>query len=297
MNQIRNAFRFIAAAYQQAFKQPMLFMPTLYTVAGGQVLLVVFFIPIALVFWLAGISPLGLFLIGFFYILLMVAQLCWAEATGLMTAALFFACLTKEPPDFISANKRLFARFLHVFAACLAYPANLMQQLAGGQKKPGKKATDEQQPAKNPHWHNALYLLTPILALENLPLDQAVLRVKALVEAGLVRFNPKLVNVRLLVWLFTALCTLGGLALATWVGFKVADGHNSGRWRLLAAFVAALITSIFLLVSAAINNYCRSSYYTTLYRWAIALEQDGAQAQSPQILANVLSGKKPLGDG
>jgi hypothetical protein len=145
---------------------------------------------------------------------------------------------------------------------------------------------------------DAYHLLLPVIALENLNLSQAILRVKEMVQEKSLRFRSDLVRVRLLGGILQWLLILAGILISVLINLRFADPFTASlRRRLFFLGVGMASGAVPAALGILFNAFTRACYHTALYQWVRNIEiarKTGAkdQASAPTILQQVFSIKK-----
>ncbi len=289
LHNLRNAFRFINASLKLILKPPRLLKPWLIFLAVGAGILIVGLIPLSAVIGLMGLFPLGLLLIGFFSLFLLAALLIWAEISTLLIIPPF-ALRSGSGAKLADPPSQVFKQhWQDILIQSLLLPTPVVIDTFQHLFNP-KKAS------QNP-WLEARYLLTPIIALENLSFSEAVERLKEMIQNNLLRFRPGLVRVRLVTWLTTGMMILIGSSLALIIGLNIAPPLESGPWRLILALsLSWLVLWVFTSLGLAFSAFLRACYHTALMEWVQNVEKarstgDPDSSGPPEILGKVLSTK------
>lgn len=292
MQRLTYAFRFIRACFTLAIKYPRLRRPWFHLWMGGLGVLLLWLIPLGMVTILIGFKPLGLFLMGLFVILLFYCLFAWGALTALETSLVFddLIWIEKQLPG-SSQQKRDFAHWQDVCLWLLTLPGLEIIRLFNQAFRPAHTAKSD--------WLSASYLMLPVIALEDFSLREGIDRIKQLVSDRLLRFHPALVPVRPVTGVFQWVFILGGGLLGLWVGLMIADPVTAGLLTRLMALVAGMMLSgVLALLGIHFSSFNRVCYYTTLYQWALNVENarmtgDGSQSAPPEILSQVMRTKNP----
>jgi hypothetical protein len=286
---IRNAFRFIKASLSLALKQIQLQEPWFALALGGLVILFVWFLPVGVVIWLIGLTPLGLSLIGLLALLALVSLLIWGEITALLTSRAFATIGLEAAEDQPTSLK-----FLSAHAGAVLVLALTLPLLSLGNWLHTLLAKPDAEPDEKSRWLAARTLALPVIANEGPSLQATQERLQQIVRDNLLRFREDLIKVRLVAGVIEALLIVLGIALGFVVGLKIADPTLASAWsQVLAAGVAMLVAWLPTIIGIMFSTFARSCYATALYQWvrnvAAARESgDTTKAQPPAILAQVL---------
>ena len=287
MQRLTYAIRFMRACFFLAIKYPRLRKPWFHLWMGGLGLLVLWLIPLGLVTALLGLKPLGLFLMGLFIILLLFCLTVWGALTALETSLVFddLIWIEKQLPG-SSVQKREYSRWKDVFLWVLILPGLEIIRLFNQAFRPAHTEKSD--------WLTASYLMLPVIALEDFSLREGIGRIKQLVSDRLLRFHPDLVAVHLVTGVVQWAFILGGGLLGLWVGLMIADPVTAGVLsRLLALVAGTLLSGVLVLLGIHFSSFNRVCYYTTLYQWALNVENarmtgDASQSLPPAILSQVM---------
>jgi len=284
---IKYAFRLIGRCFQLAKEKETLQRPWMYQSLGGLGILLIWFIPLALVLGLIGLRPVGMVLIGLIAILVLISLLVWGEMTALNMCKIFdFLRQDANSGDGFWENHRSFtAYWLESLIFTLASPgAQIIYRV-----RQAFSNIDAQALA----WLDAFPLIQPIMIIDDLGLRESVNRVKEIVRENLLKIRPGFVRVRLVANLVQWLLIGLGILVGVLVGISLAPPTTSGSWRLvLGAGVGLLVGGIFTLLGMSFSTFTRACYHMTLYQWVrqaekTRQEKTGAQAAPPKILENL----------
>jgi len=284
------AFRFISACFSLAVKYSRLRKPWFHLWMGGIALLILWLIPLGAVIAVLGLNPVGMALIGLFIILLLFCLLAWGEVTALETCLAFDDQLWKalDLPG-SSEHKRDFAHWQDVFLWVFVFPG--LETIHRFNRIFLPTSADKLD------WLSAAYLMLPVIALEDFKLREGIDRIKQLLTDRLLRFHPDLVGVRMVVGLIQWVLILGGGLLGTWVGFRLANPTDANLLsQLVALGVGTLLAGVLALLGVHISSFNRACYFTTLYQWALNVENarmtgDASHSAPPAILSQVMKTK------
>lgn len=289
MRSIKQAFQFIQASFSLALQHPQLQEPWFILGLGSLILLLIGFIPIAVVVGWIGLTPVGMLAIGLISTLTLVALLIWGEITALRTAQAFSAINQRQPEDPPSLFSNLTKHGIDIFTLTLIVPMLIIFRGVRSLFKPSTHPADEDRV-----WLDAHPLVLPTIALEGLPFQYALARLQQIVKDNLLRFQVRLIPVRLVAILTQIFLIAVGILLAFIVGISIAAPMTATPWqRILAAGIGALIAWFPTVIGIIFSNFTRTSYATTLYLWVRNVEiarQTGnlESAQPPAILRQVL---------
>jgi len=286
---LKYAFRFIGRSFQLAKENEALQKPWMVQSLGHFILLILWFLPLALVIGLIGFKPVGLILIGVIVVLLVISWWVWGEITASGFCQLFDALIVDGNLTPENSNQKLFQDdWVDIFLFTLLLPGALL--LVTIKRWFSKKIS------KQPGWIEQHPLIQPVIVLEDLDLKGAATRVEEMVEGHLLRFQVGLMRVnlvaRIVEWLMLVLGFVGGI----WVSTLIADPMTAGPWELLLGVGSGLLVAgVFGLFGFGFSAFTRACYHTTLYRWVRNVEAakrsgDSHKARPPAILAQVLTG-------
>lgn len=288
MERLKYAFQFISASFRLAGSHSDLRRTWLYTGVGGMVILLIGFIPLALVVSLVGLGPLGLILLGLIVVLIVICLLVWGEMVALLIAEAFDSAIqnadSHQPP--VDPSQIIKRHWSDAAILALAIPGllliNAITQVFG--------SSTENQPA----WSSAHYLLVPVISLESRSLKDAIGRVRQIIEMRLLRFRSDLMQVGLVAWVVQWLFLVGGAMIGFLVAVKIVDPISASHGRLIAGTALGLMVSgVLILVGILFSTFTRTCYHTALFRWATNVEAarttgDAGTALPPAILSRIL---------
>ncbi len=288
MQSLTYAFRFISASLKLAINQRKVQQAFLYLGLGGLALLVIWFLPLALVIGLIGLKPIGLVLIGLISIFALVSLNLWGEITSLLVIRAFSTqiTLTEEDTPEEKSTQVIRSHWHDVILSRFIVPGsqfiNFFDQVF---------SSDEPQ---NHSWLDHAYLLMPLIGLDQLHLDEGIKRVRQMVEENLFRVQRDFMDVNLVArvvqWLFLTI----GVVLGFVVGLKIADPLEAGVWvKILGAGVGLLVAGIFSLLGMMFSVYFRASYHTALYAWGMNVEAarqlgQAGKASPPEVISQAM---------
>ena len=295
MQPLKNAFKFIGVAFSLALKHPRLQEPWFFLGLGSLVILFIWFLPIALVTGLVGLTPLGLTLLGFLSCLGLSSLFLWGEVVALRTARVFASIGVDSDPAENASNRFSPAHGWDLASLKLSLPLLQIGKAIRSRFKPTEAPAEDQK-----RWLEAPYLALPVMAVEDRDLSGTLSRIGQIVQDNLLRFQVNLVGIHPVGWGVQLLLTTGGLALGFWVGLKVADPLTVDPWqRILAAGISMLVAWVPTFLGTLFSSTIRVCYDTALYQWVCNVEaaRQGAEpslAQPPAILGQVFSGSSKI---
>lgn len=288
MQSLKFAFRFIDASFSLALEKPHMQKPWLYLGLGGLGILLVWFLPLALVVGLLGYRAIGLILIGLISILIIMSLLIWGEITTLQTCQIF-ANITQDNENEAKAKSQkevIFTYWFDVFVFALTLPGIQLIQLI--------RKMINRDDVNPPVWLDAHFLILPIIALDDLDLNQAAERVKQIVGHHLLRFSPGFIGVKLIAHLVQWLLVAAGVGLGYLVAVNIADPLEIDPWRrIMGAGIGLAWGGLLVILGSLFSTYTRASYHSALYLWICSVEAaravgESGQSSPPKILREVL---------
>jgi hypothetical protein len=285
---LKYAFRFIGRSFQLAKEHEILQKPWMYLSLGNFGLLILWFIPLALVVGLIGLRPIGQVLIGLISILALFSWVVWGEITALRTSQIFNALLQDEGYDGVGGlDERSFLKYWgEVFILMLSKPG---LWLLYGIRQSFSKLNHQKF-----EWLDVLALIQPVIVLEDLNLTNSINRVKQILEQHLLRIRPVYIRVAFIAHLVQWLLVATGMLIGFVIGMFIADPLTSGRWRMIIGTGAGLLIGwAFTTLGVSFSTFSRACYHTALYQWASRTEKarnagTTEQATPPLILSQVL---------
>ena len=298
MQSIKHAFRFIGASFSLALKHTQLQEPWLTLGIGSLVILFAWFLPMALVAGLLGLTPWGLALTGLLAVCVLSDLWVWGEIVALLTARgmseINQTSETEAPSNWQFLKKHGMAIFTLTLTKPVLWLGQKLKQLFSPKANPG----DDRR-----LWLNTPLLALPVIAVEGLTLKGALQRLDQIVKENLLPIREKLVRVRLIAAVVHLLFMGIGIALAFWLGLKRAGPEVSNPWqRILAVGIAMLVGWVPTFIGGLFSSYTRACYATALYQWVQNVETARSTskpkaAQPPNILRQVLgTGQTPIKD-
>jgi len=279
---ISRAFVFLKESLRMAFRDKDLLLPSVFATAANAVMLGI----IVLVLWSTGaIHALDESEQG--------TERWWWLAVGaaviLVNYAVtyFFIGMTVNLVDthlrgrdarlgeaFADARKNFLALFgLAIVSMAVALITGLLRS------RRGRDLGDVAAGAIDRVWTVATYLIIPAIVLEDISLRQAANRAREIHRRNLLGIAVGEVGIILL----TNVLGFIGFVCAALLGYGV---FTLGAGAIIPALV---IAGFFLSLVSAFTMYVRTAYYTCLYLWAAATEQQGELAAAPAPLAASLA--------
>jgi hypothetical protein len=257
-------------------------------VLGGLAVLVLWFVPLALIVGLIGLVPVGLIGIGLVILFALISLFIWGKITMLQAVAMFDSLLQ---PEVLASQVTVEQQWISPQsgdAALFAFslPGLRIEKLFVKWFLPAKQ--------EKHGWLDASYLIWPLISLESLTLDQAIDRLKQIMRENLIRFQPGLVPVVLVVRVVQWLLILLGLWIGFVVGMNTASPlSTSGIVPVLGTVIGLILGGGFAILAIHFSTFIRACYYSMLYRWVKNVENAiltgmPEKAAPPDILRQVL---------
>ena len=294
MFNINSCFVFFKLAWQDACHNNDLLKPSIYSLVCGLFLTLLGLVSVGLVGLQAGGQPAWLVLIGFWLAVLLFGQFAIARLFSGMTAVLFFAHLTGSRLCMSAAWQALRRRWPELLGISVAsIGTGLFHRPAINWPVSASKTPE----IPDLGWTQAMYLLTPVIAIENLSLKEGLRRTSQIVGDRLLRIVADLIPVRAYNLVTSFLLGLGGLGLglAAAAGLRGLPGRAESGYAL-EVYTGAALFSLCLLLAIVLSSFTSTAYNTCLYVWAANVERArqtnssiGA-ALTPPYLAAVLGG-------
>ncbi len=294
MLNLNSGFVFFKLAWQDARHKNDLLKPSIYSLVCGLFLILFGLAAMGLVGLQADGQPAWLVLTGFCLIVLLFGQIAIARLFSGMTAVLFFAHLTGSGLGMSAAWQALRRRWPELLGLRAA-SMGMGWFHRPAANRPISTSTTPETP--DLAWTQAVYLLTPVIAIENLSLKEGLRRTSQIVRDRLLRIGADLIGVgayNLATSLLLGLVGLG-LGLAAAVGLRGLTGRAEINYPL-EIFTGAIPFSLCLLLAIVLGAFTSTAYHTCLYLWAVNVEHArqtnssiGA-ALTPPYLAAVLGG-------
>ncbi len=298
MQSIKHAFRFINASFKLALKHTQLQEPWLNLAVGSLIILFAWFLPMALVAGLLGLTPWGLVLMGLLAVCVLSGLWVWGEMVALLTARGMNEIDQTPETEALSNWQFLKKHGMAIFTLTLTKPVLWLGQKIKQLFSPKASPADDRQ-----LWLRAHLLGLPVIAVEGLTLKAALGRLDQIVKENLLPIREKLVRVRLIAVVFHLLFMGLGIVLSFWLGLKLAGPEVSNPWqRILAVGIAMLVGWVPTFIGGLFSSFTRACYATALYQWVQNVEtarstSNPEAAQPPNILRQVLgTGRTPIKD-
>ena len=288
MQSLKYAFRFIRVSFSTALKKAPLQKQWVYLVIGSLILLLLWFLPLALVVGLIGLRPIGMLLIGLSGILCLFSLYAWGNITRLPasqeTAALFN---TQGDSDVEEPQRKTpFEKWADIFLLTLVLSWLRLINLLRKPLKP-----EEEDPRL---WMAAQPLLIPVMGVENRNIKQAMDRLSQMIKGNLLRFRPGLLKVDLVADLVKWLLSVIGILAGFTVAVMLTDPLTTDPWQRVLGLAAGVLIAWFLITPGILfSTFTKSMYHTALYQWVRNVETaretgDPSKAIPPVILRDVL---------
>jgi len=286
---LKHGFRFIGASLRLAFKHSQLRKSWLYLGIGSLLLIILWFIPLALVVLLIGLTPLGLVLISALSIFLVFSLLIWGEITTLQLSPVAAILLQESSLERSLPLKPIQMHWGDIALWMLTKPGFILLTAFRRLLR---------HEAQTTRWYETRGLVTSVICLEDRKLVGAVERVEQILNDNLLRFRPALVRVHLIARIVQWMMLGGGIALGTFVAVSLADPTSASPWQqALGMGVGLLPAWLLTMIGGLFSTFTRTCYQTSLYIWVRNVElarkkNDPDKAAPPEILRNVLGAEK-----
>ncbi len=268
MSRLKRAIRFIHASYLLVKDDPLFLKVMVRFGLGGLILLFVWFIPLAVVIGLIGLTSVGLILIGLIMLLALFSLIIWGRITMIQVIPIFDGTINsdddavQEPPQQLSLTApQIRDAALFAFSLPGLNFGNIVKEIFASPKQ------EEDQ------WMGAAYLIWPLMAIESLSLDQAVSKLQQIKRENLIRFQPGLIPVKKLTGILQWILILLGVWIGFVVGMNTADPlTTTGIVPFLGALIGLLLGGVFAIMGVHLNTFSQACYYTAIYRWVKNVE-------------------------
>jgi len=286
---LKYAFRFIGRSFQLAKENEPLQRPWMYQSLGNFIILILWFLPMALVIGLIGFRPIGLILIGLVFVLLVISWVVWGEITAAATCQILEPLILMEdlPPESQSIQAVFKKHWVDIFLFTFILPGGYLLNTI---RKMFSK-TDY----KPPVFIDEHSLIQPIIVLEDLDLNGAVARVEQMAEQHLLRVKADFMRVDLIARVVEWLMLVLGFVVWFWINMKIATPLTADSWqRIFGMGIGLLVTCVIALFGFSFSTFSRTCYHTALYLWARNVESartsgDRLEARPPLIFTQVLA--------
>lgn len=288
MQSLKYTIRFIRASFSTALKTFRLRRQWGYMAVGSFVLLLLWFLPLALVVGLIGVRPIGMLLIGLSGIFFLFSLCAWGDITQLPASqeAAFLFIFQDSSDENETQIKNPFSRWADVLVLTLVLP---WMRLFAILRKPIKSEMEEPK-----LWMAAESLLIPVIALENCRINQSIDRVNQIIKQNLLRFRSGLLKIDLVAHLIQWVLSVIGILVGFSAAVMVSDPLDTDPWwRMLGLAVGVFLAWFFITLGILFSTFTRSMYHTALYQWVRNVEDardsgDPSRAVPPVILREVL---------
>jgi hypothetical protein len=282
------AFRFIYSVFKLSENNLRLQKPWMSLAVGSLVLLLLWFLPLALVVSLIGLQPAGLMMIGLICVLIALSLAVWGEVMALQTSRVFDGMIDEQDnPESAGDQTEKSNEFTGDVASYLL-------SLPGLRFRKFLNENFSKDKSQLPSWVEDAYLVLPVMANENMVLDQAEKRVEQIAAENRIKVRPDLMSVNLLARIVQWILMIIGVVVGFVVARNIADPLSDEILiQILATGIGLLIAGFFTTAGILFSAFSRICYHTALYRWARNVEvaaQTGApeKAAPPVILTQAL---------
>jgi hypothetical protein len=292
MKSFSRGWSFLTQAWEMAFKDKDLIMPSIYALVVGFIVSIIGIIPIVgtfLIFGQSGIGQVLAFILG--AIMVFVNFVVTYVFSG-MTAYLIFGYLSEGDGRMDHAwaiVRRDFFDLLTLAAASTA--VNLLKSLANRRNRRGggnilAGIVRSAAGLFEVLWTEAAYLILPAMVIDDLNLKDGVTRVWEITKNNLLLIGISTVGVRWVTGLIGFVLGAIGAVIGFGVGFGLISLLGTGAAGLVIGIgLGAMIFFLFVLVASVISTYTGTAYHTCLYIWARDAEKAQAVGQPIQVAA------------
>jgi hypothetical protein len=287
VQQLRYALRFIREIFALANKNAALQKPWISLWAGSLVIVLLGLLPLVLIISLIGLQPIGLVLIGLIVILIYFCLVVWAQISMLSTCWVLDSLIQGQQVDDLPGEQPKGGTQRLEDGALLAAVSPGLQAIQLGRMVIHPNRVGDLQ------WMEHHRLALPVIAIEDLPLKQALSRIKQMVEENHVKVRPNLIPVNLFGRFVQWVLLLIGILIGFTVGLNIADPLTTKPLIAnLGMGIGLLIACIFAIAGNHFSSFTRACYHTALYAWARNLEDavntgKSDKATTPMILSMV----------
>ncbi|MGB7874289.1 MAG: hypothetical protein WBL25_07880 [Anaerolineales bacterium] len=292
MKSFSRGWSFLTQAWQMAFKDKDLIMPSIYALGVGFVVSIIGIIPIVGAYLLFGESGIGQVLTFVLGALMVFVNFVVTYIFSGMTAYLIFGYLSEGDGRMDHAWAIVRRDFFDILTLAAASTAvNMIKSLANrrNQRGAGNILAGLARSAVSlieVLWTEAAYLILPAMVIDDLNLKDGVRRVWEITQNNLLLIGISTVGVRVV----TGLIGFGLGAIGAVIGFGIGYGLISIMGTGIAGLVigiglGAMIFFIFVLVASVISAYTGTAYHTCLYIWARDAEKAQSLGQPVQVSA------------
>ena len=288
MYNLKYAFRFIWASFSLAFKKSQLQEQWVYIAVGNLILLIIWFLPLALTVGLIGLWPIGMVLVGFISILMLYSFYVWGEITREHACQMLANInqLDAESEEGEQQPPNLLGHWPDILIWTMVKPVMRIRSKFSQFFWPD-------QEEKHP-WLESQALMIPLISLEDLSLKEAVSRINEMINAHLLRFKPGFLKINLIVKTILWVVCIIGILTGISVALIVADPLTMNPWQgILALGIGLLIAWVFITLGHLFSTFVRSCYHTSLYQWVMNVKAarelgNPEKAVPPEILRQAL---------
>jgi hypothetical protein len=287
MQSLSRGWSFLQEAWQMAFKDKDLIMPSIYAIIVGLIVTVIGIVPLAgsvFVFGESGLVGRAItVLIG--AVLIFIHYVVSYIFSG-MTVYLIYGYLAEGDGRMDKAWAKVQREFWNIvsLAAASTVVSVLTSQMRRGRsgREAGNVVGGAVAGLVETVWTEASYLILPAMMIEDANLATGIKRATQIAKGNLLLVGVSTVGVRWITGFISFVLGAVGLVLGLGLGYGLISVSNASTAGLVLGIgLGGLIFLVFALVASVISSYTMTAYNTCLFLWARDVEK--AQAQGKPI--------------
>jgi len=291
MQSLSRGWNFLTQAWKMALADKDLIKPSIYALFVGIIVSIIGIIPIALAALVLGTeSTFAQIIIGLLGALLAFAQYAITYIFSAMTIYLVYGYLSEGDGKMEKAWAIVKRDWLDILSLAAASTlVNLVKDWVKG--KGNNPIRSALAGLINSIWTEAVFLVLPIMVIEDMNLKDGLKRATYIVKNNLLLVGISMVGVNWITGLIGFVLGVIGIAMGFGIAYPLISlAGDSTPLVVVAVGLGVIIASVFFLVASIIGSYTSTAYHTCLYLWARDVERAGAGAQvaAPAPLAAVL---------
>jgi hypothetical protein len=291
MQSLSRGWNFLTQAWKMAFADKDLIKPSIYALFVGLIVSIVGIIPIALAALALGTeSNFARIILGILGALLAFSEYAVSYIFSAMTIYLVYGYLSEGDGKMEKAWAIVQRDWLDILSLAAASTlVGLVKDWVKGKGNNPIRASIAN--LINTLWTEAVYLVLPIMVIEDMNLKDGLKRSTYIVKNNLLLVGISMVGVGWITGLIGFVLGVIGIVLGIGIAYPLINlAGDSVPLMVVGGGLGVLVASAFFLVASIIGSYTSTAYHTCLYLWARDVERAGAGAQvaAPAPLAAVL---------
>lgn len=294
MQSFSRGWSFLQQAWQMAFKDKDLIMPSIYSLIVGGIVSFVGAIPIIVVaIFLGDVGRLSQLILAIMGGALVFVNFVVSYVFSGMTAYLIYEYLTTGNGRMSTAWSIVRRDFFDlVTLAAVSTAVNMLKQAAQRNRRRGgfggivAGVISSAAGLLEVLWTEVSYLILPAMVIEDMNLTNAAKRVGQIVKDNLLLVGISTVGVRTVTGLIGFILGFGGLILGLGVGYGIIAVLGTTTVGLVLGIGLGLMIFLFsTMIASVISTYTTTAYHTCLYLWARNVEVAQTSGQPVRVTA------------